>query len=685
MRRFPLFTGIALVAACTAKPTAAPASDRAQIGEWGVDLASMDTTIKPSDDFYRYVNGNWLAKAKIPDDRTEVGSFDDLEILSEQRAIGLLADLAGQDPAKLTPEERKVRDLYAGFIDTVGIEARGMKPAEADIAWFRSLKSLEDVAREMGSPDRLSDTPFGTYFGIDDKHPESYSVNVTQAGLGLPDRDYYLKNDPPLVAAREAYQKYLAAMLTVVRQSDAEKRAAAVYRLEAEIAEVSWPLADRREAEKVYNPMSISDLEKLAPQFPWRVRFQAAGIPLTGPKGERQVIVAEKSAMPKIAAVFAKTPVAVWQDYFITHYMRALASVLPGAVDSINFAFYGKVLNGQQTRRPRSIRGYYRVNSDLGEALGKLYVAKYFPPDAKAKAQLLVDNVRKAMGEDIKHLDWMSDSTKAKALEKLAQFTPKIGYPDHWRDYSELLVDRNDAVATFKNAAIFEYRRELKRLDLPVDRSEWGMTPPTINAYYNANLNEIVFPAAILQPPFFDPKADDAVNYGGIGMVIGHEISHGFDDQGSKYDGTGVLRNWWTARDRKNFDARTAELVKQFNGYEPVPGTRINGQLTLGENIGDLAGETIAAAAYQISLQGKPAPVLNGFTGSQRFYLGFAQAWRSVIRPDALRNQLLADSHSPPEYRVNGSLRNIADWYQSFGIEPGKKNYLPAEKRVRLW
>ena len=645
----------------------------------------MDTTIKPSDDFYRYVNGNWLAKAKIPDDRTEVGSFEDLQILSEQRAMGLLADLAQGDPAKLTPEERKIRDLYTGFVDTVGIEARGMKPAEADIAWFRSLKSLDDVAREMGSPDRLSDTPFATYFGIDDKHPESYSVNISQGGLGLPDRDYYLKNDPALVAAREAYQKYLAAMLTVAHQSDAEKRAAAVYKLEAEIAEVSWPLADRREAEKVYNPMSISELEKLAPQFPWRVRFQAGGIPLTGPKGERQVIVAEKSAMPKIAAVFAKTPVAVWQDYFITHYLRTFAAVLPRAVDSINFAFYGKVLNGQQTRRPRATRGYYRVDANLGEALGKLYVAKYFPPEAKAKAQALVDNVRKAMAEDIKSLDWMSDSTKTKALEKLAKFTPKIGYPDHWRDYSEFVVDRNDPVATSKNAAIFEYRRELRRLDLPVDRSEWGMTPPTINAYYNANLNEIVFPAAILQPPFFDPRADDAVNYGGIGMVIGHEISHGFDDQGSKYDGMGVLRNWWTPRDRKNFDARTAELVKQFNGYEPVPGTKINGQLTLGENIGDLAGETIAAAAYKISLQGKPAPVLNGFSGSQRFYLGFAQAWRSVIRPDALRNQLLADPHSPPEFRVNGSLRNIADWYEAFAIEPGKRNYLAADKRVKLW
>jgi putative endopeptidase len=685
VRRLPVICAFAVLAACSKTAVPATSSDHPQIGSWGVDLTSVDTTVKPSDDFFRYVNGKWLAKAEIPPDRVSVGGFEDLQLLSEQRSIGILKDLAARDVAALSPEEQKVRAIYTSYVDTARINAAGLKPAMKDIAYFQGLQTMDDVARAIGSPRLGADDPFGIFIAVDDKHPDAYAVRLAQSGLGLPDRDYYLRQDSALAAVRTAYQKYLAAMLADAGQSDVEKRAAAVYELEHQIAEASWPAADRRDADKIYNPMTISELEKLAPQFPWRTVLTGLGIPLTSPHGERAVIVTEKSAFPKLAAVYARTPVPVWRDYFTTHYLHANAGLLDRRTDSTNFDFYGKVLSGQQQQRSRDIRAFYRVDGMLGEALGKLYVAKYFPPDAKAKAMTLVNNVKSAMADDIKSLDWMTDSTKARALEKLSKFNTKIGYPDKWRDYTDLAVDPNDLVATGENATEFEWKREIKRLDLPVDRSEWGMTPPTINAYYDASMNEIVFPAAILQPPFFDPHADDAVNYGGIGMVIGHEVSHGFDDQGSKYDGNGVLRNWWSAADRDKFNARTAGLVQQYSEYEPVKGTHVNGQLTLGENIGDLAGMTIAARAYQKSLQGKPAPVLDGYTGDQRFYLGFGQAWRGVVRDEAQRAWLLSDPHSPNEDRVNGSIKNLDGWYSAFAVEPGGKNYVAPEKRVRIW
>ncbi len=600
--------------------------------------------------------------------------------------MGILKDLAQRDSASLSPEERKVRAIYAGFMDTTAVEAQGLKTVQADVAYLQGLQTLADVAKAMGSVELETDTPVSAFITVDDKHPNSYAIRVGQSGLGLPDRDYYLKPDSALAAARVAYQKYLASMLTLAGQSNADQRATAVYNVEAALAEASWPAADRREADKVYNPMTISELEKFAPQVPWRIAFGAEGIPLTGPGGERMVIVGEKSAIPRLAAVFAKTPVPVWRDYLTAHYLHTFAASLNRSVDSADFAFYGKVLSGQQQRRPREIRAFYRVDRTMGEALGKLYVAKYFSPEARTKAKELVENVKLAMAANIKSLDWMSDSTKTKALEKLSKFNTKVGYPDTWRDYSALTVSQNDLVASQKAAGVFEWQRELKRLDSPVDRNEWGMTPPTVNAYYDPSMNEIVFPAAILQRrPSSTRRPMMRVNYGGIGMVIGHEISHGFDDQGSKYDGNGVLQNWWSAKDRKNFDARTAELVKQFNQYEPIKGTKVNGQLTLGENIGDLAGVTIAAAAYKASLHGKPAEVLDGYSGDQRFYLGMAQSWRTVIRDDMLRVWMLSDPHSPPEDRVNGSLRNIDGFYQAFGIEPGGRNYLPTEKRVKLW
>lgn len=397
------------------------------------------------------------------------------------------------------------------------------------------------------------------------------------------------------------------------------------------------------------------------------------------------MIVAEKSAFAPIAAIFDKTPMPVWRDYLTVHYLHSYAAYLPKKFDDTDFAFYGTALGGRTQQLERPTRGVHLLDNELGEALGKLYTAKYFPPEAKAKAEALVGNLLKAYEADIKTLTWMSDATKQKALEKIHEFTPKIGYPNKWRDYSAYSVTRSDLIGDVQRGNAFEWNRELKRIDNPVDKTEWGMTPPTINAYYNATFNEIVFPAAILQPPFFDPNADDAVNYGGIGAVIGHEISHGFDDQGSKYTGMGVFEDWWTASDRKNFNERTAMVVKQFDTYEPLPGLHIIGENTLGENIADLAGLSIALKAYHISLGGKPAPVLDGFTGDQRFFLGFGQIWRSKYRDNAIRTMTMSNEHSYPPFRVIGATRNVDGWYEAFGVKPGDTYYLPPDQRVKLW
>jgi putative endopeptidase len=669
--------------ACSATIVAALAAPPA-VSPWGVDLGFMDKSVQPGTDFFAYANGAWLKTSEIPPDRSYSGVNLELNKQNEERLKDIVTGLqAKSDP---TVEERKLRDLYGAFMDEKQIEASGLAPAKKDLKRIASLATLKDVARAMGDVSLSLDGPFALYIGIDDKHPSAYSINLYQSGLGLPDRDYYLRDDKEIVATREAYKKYLAQLLTFAGVKDADARAAAIYKLENDLAVVSWAAEDRRDAEKTYNPLSTTDLKVLAPQFPWDAYIAEAGISSTSPKGPRQVIVAEKSAFPKLADVFVKTPVAVWRDYLTTRYLHAFAAYLPKKYDDADFAFYGTVLQGKPQQLDRPTRGVQLLDGEMGEALGKLYVAKYFPPEAKAKADDLVRNLLKAYADDIKTLDWMTPETRAKALDKLSKYMLKVGYPDHWRDYSALAVSRSDLVGDIKNAIHFEWDRELKRVDDPVDRTEWGMTPPTNNAYYNPTFNEIVFPAGILQPPFFDPNADDAVNYGEIGATIGHEISHGFDDQGSKYDGDGVLRNWWTDADRANFDARTAALAKQYDQYEPLPGIHINGKLTLGENIADLAGLVIAYKAYHIALGGKPAPVLDGYTGDQRFYIAYSQSWRQKDRDGRLREQLLSNPHSPPADRVNGVVSNDDGWYAAFpDIKPTDKYYLPPDQRVHLW
>ncbi len=664
---------------------AAPAPHKPAFGTWGVDLAGMDRSVKPGDDFFEYANGTWFRNTQIPPDRTSTGSFQNLQILSENRMRELIEGLEARDYATLSPEEKQIRDLYDAFTDVPDIEKRGLDPVKPDLARIAALQTPQDVAKLMGdrafpsSSDGFAIAADG--IAPDAKNSNAYVVSLTQSGLGMPNRDYYLKDDPALAATRDAYKKYLATMLSLAGETkDIEARAAAVYAMENDIAMAQWPAADRRNADKVYNPMTVAELASFAPGFDWIDYFKAQGIEPT-----RKVIARENTAFPALAKIFANTPVAVWRDYLTIHYMHSMAPFLPKAIDDADFEFYGKVLGGQDRQLPRETRAVHLIDAALPHPFGKLYVAKYFPPETKAKAEKLVANLLKAYDADIRKITWMSDVTKQKALDKLHAFTPHIGYPDKWRDYSGLVVRRDDLVGDIERSNAFEWQYRLDRIDQPVDRNEWGMTPPTINAYYTQLFNSIFFPAAILQPPFFDPNADDAVNYGGIGAVIGHEISHGFDDQGSKYTGAGILQSWWTDDDRKAFEQRTGMLGTQYDSYEGLPGLHVNGKLTMGENIGDLSGISIALKAYHASLGGKKAPVLDGFTGDQRFFLAFAQIWRGKYRDGQMRQQLLSNPHSPPHFRVVGPTRNVDAWYAAFDVKPGDKMYLPPESRVKLW
>jgi predicted metalloendopeptidase len=514
--------------------------------------------------------------------------------------------------------------------------------------------------------------------------------------LSLPDRDYYLKTDPQFADIRQKFVTHAGRMLALAGHTEARAKseAAQILSLETEIAKLHWERAKRRERELTYNLMTVQSLERDAPAYPWAAAFRSAGLALPpGPSAQhegnapvlREVVVAEWSAVPELAKLFRSTPVGTWKSYLTYHYLSASASVLPKAFDDENFDFYGRILNGQPEQRLRWKRAVQAVNAALGEAVGELYVAKHFPPESKAAMEALVGNLRKAYAEHIANEPWMTPETRQVALEKLEAFRSKIGYPVKWRDYSKLTIKPGDAFGNHERAEVFEWNRQLARLDKPTDRDEWGMTPQTVNAYYNPTFNEIVFPAAILQPPFFDSKADPAVNYGAIGGVIGHEMGHGFDDQGSKSDAKGILRTWWKPEDIDAFKQRTGALADQYAQFEPLPGLHLNGRLTLGENIGDLGGLTMAHDAYRMSLNGAVPPVIDGLSADQRFFLSWAQVWRELIRPEALRNRILTDPHSPAEYRVNGVVRNVDAWYSAFEVKPGDKLYLAPEQRVRIW
>lgn len=671
---------LACMALATSTTVWAKESDQpsAKLGEWGVALENINHEIKPGDDFYRHVNGLWLDADPIPSDRVSFGSFVELAQLSEERVAAIMKDIrAGR--IKNNPNAKKIANLYQSYTNTELLNRQGLQPIQADLRLFNGLKTHEDVARAMGGVDLFTYTPMGVYISIDDKDPNRYLAHVVQSGLGLPDRDYYLKDEPRLVEIRKAYLTFIADMLSRLGEKASKQQAAAVLALEQRLATAHWPADKTRDAELNYNLMSLNELQQAAPQFPWQVFFNALGLEA------REFNVAQKSVIPKLAQIFAETPVATWRAYLKFHYLHSVAQYLTTELDEANFTFYGQVLHGQPQQLDRATRGGYVVSAQLGEAIGQIYVERHFPPEHKQMMVSLVENLRKAFAARLKKLPWMSDKTRQQALDKLAKINVKVGYPDQWTDYSGYQPKVDDLLGNIKKSSRFQWQRELDRMDGPVDRSEWGLTPQIVNAYYSPSFNEIVFPAAILQPPFFDPHADPAVNYGGIGAVIGHEIGHGFDDQGSKYNGDGILQNWWTASDRQQFDQKGQALVKQYNQYSPLEGLNVNGQLTLGENIGDLGGIQMAYDAYQLSLQGEAATTRDGYSGDQRFFLSFAQIWRYAMRDDFLRQIVLSDPHSPAEYRVNGVLTNFTPWYEAFGVKQRDKLFKPQQQRTEVW
>ena len=599
--------------------------------------------------------------------------FNVLDDLSRERTRVILEEAAKR------PGD-KIGDFYTSYIDQPAIEAKGIAPVKPWLDRIAAARSKDELVATMAYLQRRGVPGLvGVGVGQDDKAPDNYVVGFYQGGIGLPDRDYYLKDDAKLATVRTAYQAYLAQMLTLAGEGDAAARAAAVFALEKEIAGVHWTRVESRDADKTYNQWTPADFAAKAPGLPWAGYLTALGAP-----AQRFFLVSQPSALTGEAAVFARAPLPVLQDLLRLRVLRSYAAYLPKRIDDANFAFYGTTLSGVPQQQERWRRAVGAVSGAMGEAIGQQYVARYFPPESKAAMDDLVKNVIAAMGARLDKLEWMAAETKVKARAKLAAFTPKIGYPSKWRDYSALPVMRDDLVGNVAAANEFEFNRQLKKLGQPIDRTEWGMTPMTINAYANPTMNEIVFPAAILQPPFFDAKADPAVNYGGIGAVIGHELSHHFDDQGRKYDPTGKLAEWWTPQDVERFKAFTDKLIAQYDAYEPLPGQHIQGALTLGENIADLAGLTVAIDAYHRSLGGKPAPVIDGTTGDQRFYYGWAQVWRIKEREAALRQALLSDPHSPGHQRVL-TVRNLDPWYAAFKVRPGQKLYLAPADRVRIW
>jgi putative endopeptidase len=685
LRLFALLAVLSLLSAAAPaqekKADVPPSTEAKRLGTWGVDLEGMDRTVKPGDDFFQFVSGKWAATTQIPPDKTRYGAFEALRDLSEVRVRVIVEKWAADKNLKPGSDEAKVAALYRTFMDEAAAEKLDAKPIQPYLAAIRKTEKHEDVARLMArSTSGFGRSLFSAGVSDDAKDPNRHALYVGQSGTGLPDREFYLQDK--FKAQKERYQKYVADMLTLIEWPEPEKNAAAIVALETQIAEAHWTRAESRNRDKTYNPTLIADLEKSAPGFPWTLYFKEAGLE----KAERAV-VRQNTALPKIAKIFADTPIdtlKAWQAFGVADEASPLLSK---RFADTQWEFRSKFLNGQQEQRPRWKRGVAMAEGALGEAVGRAYVAEYFPPDSKAKMEKLVADLRVAMKGRIEKLGWMGPETKAKALEKLSKFGVKIGYPSKWRDYSALEVKEGDLVGNAERAAKFMWNDRVSRLSKPVDDEEWGMTPQTVNAYYASTKNEIVFPAAILQPPFFDPKADPAVNYGAIGGVIGHEITHGFDDQGRKSDGDGVLRDWWASEDATKFEAQATRLGSQYESFEfpTLPGLHITAKMTMGENIADLGGILMGYDAYKLSLGGKPSPVLDGFTGEQRVFLGWAQVWRTMHRDDALRQLLMTDSHSPGMVRAFAPLRNVDEWYEAFGVKETDRNYLKPEERVKIW
>ena len=654
-----------------------PSTSQPAIGDFGFDMAGMDTSVRPGTDFNRYANGVWDRNTAIPADRTSFGAFHVLHDRSQENLKTLIEESAANPSS--SPDAARIGAFYSSFMDEAGVERLGAGPLQADLAEVRAADDHRKMARLMGqSHSGFGGTIFGVQIFEDLQDARKTSAYVVQSGLGMPDRDYYLEDN--FASQKQAYQAYVAKALQLAGWPNHEQAAADIVAFETRLAEHHWTAVQNRQIDKIYNPATVADLTGAAPGFDWAVWAEGAGVDHVP-----TLIAANNTAFPGMASVYAETPIGTLQSWQAFHVINQASPYLSSAFVDNRFNFYGKTLGGQPEIQPRWKRGVTTVDGSLGEVLGREYVARHFPAESKAQMEELVANLRAAMTTRIQNLEWMSPATKEQALYKMSRFGVKIGYPDEWREYDGLRLEPGDLYGNVERSAAFEWAHNVEKLTKPVNPAEWAMTPQTVNAYYNPVRNEIVFPAGILQAPFFDPNADPAINYGGIGAVIGHEITHGFDDQGRKTDGDGALRDWWTAEDAAKFEERARVLGAQYSALSPLEGVNVNGELTMGENIADLGGLLLALDAYRMSLNGQPAPVINGLTGDQRVFLGWAQVWRTKIRDEALRQQVTVDPHAPGQYRASATVRNIDAWYEAFGVQPGDEQYLAPDARARIW
>jgi len=678
-------TSLLFIAGCnndtkTQTTTEAPVMQKTALAS-GIDKANMDLTVRPQDNFYRYVNGAWLNNNEIPGDKTSIGSFYDLRDEADDNVKAIIEELAATENLKMGSDEQKVADLFRSFMNNEARDAAGIAPIQPIFDNINNLKDKNELATFFGENQKYGfNSPLYFYISVDAKDSTRYATHVWQNGLGLPDRDYYFNEADRFVALRDGYLAHIEKMFDLAGFKNGKAAAQTIMALETKLAGFHWTKVESRDSTKRYNKFDVADLNSVTDAFNWTAYLEAQGA-----GAQKDLIINQPSFVKGFGETFAETSLDDWKTFLTFHTLSNFASSLTTDLDNENFDFYSKQLSGRKEQRPMWKRGVSIVNRNLGEVIGKVYVGRHFKPEAKTRMTQLVENLRGAYGASIDELEWMSDETKKAAQVKLASFDPKIGYPNKWEDYSKLAIKSDDLVGNIMRSGEVSHQKEVAKLGGPIDRQEWGMTPQTVNAYYNPTKNEIVFPAAILQPPFFNLNADDAVNYGGIGAVIGHEMGHGFDDQGSKYDGEGNLRNWWTDEDLAAFKVRTDNLVEQYSNYAVFDDLNVNGELTLGENIGDLSGVTIAYKAYKASLNGKEAEVIDGLTGDQRFFMGYAQVWRGKMVEKSLRNRVATDPHSPGEFRALGSLSNMPEFYEAFDVKEGDAMYIAPEKRVKIW
>ncbi|MBV2129342.1 M13 family metallopeptidase [Arsukibacterium indicum] len=683
-----LALGVALslgLTACSSQPvssnaTQSPAATASQPLGSGINPANMDTSVAPQQDFFRYVNGNWLSSTDIPADKARWGSFDELRENAEKQVLAIIQELAAGQHATGT-DAQKMADLYRSYLDEARINALGLTPLSSEISRIENLQSAADLSQYWGENQRYRfGTPLAVYVGQDQRQSDQYITGASQAGLGMPDRDYYIKDDERSKVLLAQYGSFIEQLWQLAGWDNAQQAAKNILAIETRLAEAQWSRIQNRDRNATYNKLSKAELAELAPGFDWQRFLTAAQL-----ADIEHIVVRQPSYFKAFASIQAEVPLAQWQQYLKFHLLRANANNLSEPFVNASFDFYGRILSGLQEQRSREKRAVSTVESNLGFMVGKEYVERHFQPEAKARMDEMIENLRVAFKEAIDELEWMSPATKVEAQAKLAKFNTKIGYPDVWRDYECVTIAADDLIGNLRRSADCEYQRMVNRLGQPVNRDEWGMTPQTVNAYYSSTMNEIVFPAAILQPPFFNVNADDAVNYGAIGGVIGHEFTHGFDDQGRRSDGDGNLRDWWVPEDESQFRERAQRMIDQYSNFNPIDDLRLQGALGLGENIADLGGLTVSYRAYQKATAGQPDRVIDGFTPEQRFFMGWAQVWRIKFRDEALRQQVITGPHSPGMYRVLGVLSNMPEFYQAFDVKPGDAMYREEDVRVKIW